>query len=87
MKALILTRELERVAQRCFWYKPPRDAISDPVNFAAHVLTYGTHEDVKILRRQLDDGDIDEALQKAPPGVFDARSWACWNLTFGRTPA
>lgn len=87
MQSLTLTKQLERVAQRCFWYKPPADAIRDVVSFTAHVLTYGTHEDVKILRQQLDDGDLFEALQHAPPGVFDARSWAYWNLKFGATPA
>jgi hypothetical protein len=87
MKSLRLTKELERVAMRCFWYKQPLDAITDPVNFTAHVLTYGTYEDVKTLRQQLDDEDIREALMTAPPGVFDARSWAYWNLKFGHTPA
>src|SRR5208283_3927990 len=24
---------------------------------------------------------------KAPPGIFDPRSWACWNLKCGRLPA
>lgn len=87
MKALKLTEELERIARRCFWYKPPKEAIQDPVMFAAHVLVYGTHEDVKILRQQLADEDICEALKNAPPGIYDARSWAYWNLKFGSTPA
>jgi len=27
-----------------------------------------------------------EVLDKAPPGVFDVRSWAYWNLKCGRQP-
>ena len=52
-----------------------------------HVLTFGTHEDVKALRRHVSDEDLKEAIDKAPPGVFDARSWAYWNLIIGRAEA
>jgi hypothetical protein len=52
------------------------------------VLTYGTHEDVTILRRYIDDGALREALAQAPPGIFDARSWSYWHLILnGQSPA
>lgn len=38
-------------------------------HFIAHVLTYGTYEDVKVLRTRVTDNQ----LRHAPPGVFDAR--------------
>jgi hypothetical protein len=63
--------ELLGVAERTVWYKTPAEAVADPLNFVAHVLTYGTHEDVKTLRRYLDLDDIRDALDHAPPGVFD----------------
>jgi hypothetical protein len=53
----------------------------------AHVLTYGTHDDVKVLRRYVSDEELRQALDKAPPGIFDPRSWAYWNLMLGRYPA
>jgi hypothetical protein len=53
----------------------------------AYVLTYGTHEDVRTLRRYLSDGELLEALDHAPPGIFDPRSWTYWNLKLGRYPA
>jgi hypothetical protein len=28
-----------------------------------------------------------EALDKAPPGIIDPRSWAYWNSKMGRYPA
>ncbi|MGH8178331.1 MAG: hypothetical protein ACREV5_18900, partial [Steroidobacter sp.] len=31
--------------------------------------------------------EILEALEHAPPGIFDKRSWAYWNLMVGRVPA
>jgi hypothetical protein len=31
--------------------------------------------------------ELAEAVEHAPPGIFDARSWAYWNLKIGRYPA
>lgn len=86
MKPLKLTPELERVAQRTLWFKPPEEAIRDPVHFIAHVLTYGAHQDVRTLRQQISDQELAEAIRNAPPGIFDARSWTYWNLKIGRYP-
>jgi hypothetical protein len=87
MTRLTLTDDLARVARRCVWFEPPERAIADPARFAAYVLTYGTHEDVKVLRAQVDDAALRALLDKAPPGIFDPRSWAYWNLKLGRFPA
>jgi hypothetical protein len=76
MKPLPSNSELRGVAERTVWYKPPAEAVADALNFVAHVLTYGTQEDVKTLRQYLDLDDIREALDHAPPGVFDERSWS-----------
>ena len=87
MKAIELTEDLRRVARRCVWFKPPEEAAACPEHFVAHVLTFGTHEDVKALRRQFSDAELIEAMDNAPGGVFDARSWAYWNLILGRAEA
>ncbi len=84
MTQLKLTEELARVAKRCVWYKTPEDAVSYTEHFIAHVLTYGTFEDVKALRQQVGNAELRAALDKAPAGVFDARSWNYWNLVLGR---
>ena len=84
MKSLTLTKELARVARRCVWFKSPQDAIRAPEHLVAHILTYGTYEDVRVLRAQLTDADLRQALDNAPPGIFDARSWTYWNLMIGR---
>ena len=31
--------------------------------------------------------ELREVLDHAPPGIFNGRSWAYWNLKLGRTPA
>jgi hypothetical protein len=86
MKPLPETPGLLAVAERVVWFKPPSEALTDPVHFLAHVMTYGTVEDLRALDGVIGPGDFREALDHAPPGVFDARSWAYWNLKYGRAP-
>lgn len=40
-----------------------------------------------LLRKFLSDDDLREALDHAPPGIIDPRSWAYWNSRLGRYPA
>jgi len=87
MKALPHTPELRAVAKRAVWFQSPDETLQDAVRLVAYVLTYGTHADVSTLRRHLSDGDLREAIDHAPPGIFDPRSWAYWNLKIGRYPA
>jgi hypothetical protein len=42
---------------------------------------------MKLLRQFLSDDDLREALDHAPPGIIDPRSWAYWNSKMGRYPA
>lgn len=87
MKPLPETSELLAVAERVVWFKPPREALAEPVHFLAHVMTYGTIEDLGALHGVAGPDAFRETLDNAPPGVFDARSWAYWNLKCGREPA
>ena len=64
MRPIPLTPEIEAVARRCVWYKPPAAAIEAPEHFIAHVLTYGTHEDVAVLRRAVTDDELRAAMQR-----------------------
>jgi hypothetical protein len=87
MRNLSQLPELAAVARKTVWFKSPDEALAAPYHLIAHVLTYGTHEDVTTLRRYVTNADLREALDHAPPGVFDARSWSYWNLILGRYPA
>ena len=84
--SLKLTPELERIARRALWFEEPAQAIADPVRFTAYVMTYGSHEDMQVLRLQLSDDDLRHALDHAPPGIFDGPSWSYWNTMLGRYP-
>jgi hypothetical protein len=87
MKRLELTPALRKAASRCIWFKTPEEALGSPIELAGHILTYGLIDDYAALREQLTDDDLREALDNAPPGIFDARSWAYWNLMVGREEA
>ena len=80
LRPLVPTTELEVVARRCVWFMEPAAALARPAHFIAHVLTYGMAEDVKTLRRYVSDDMLATALDQAPPGVFDGRSWGYWHL-------
>jgi hypothetical protein len=84
MKALPVTAELLAVARRVIWFEEPARALAESVQFLAHVMVYGTVEDLKALRGIVGKDDYREVLEQAPPGIFDARSWAYWSLVCDR---
>ena len=87
MTELPQTDDLLAVARRVVWYQPPATTLADVPLFVAHLLTYSTPRDVRLAKQYLSDDDLRRALDVAPPGVFDARSWTYWNLMLGRDPA
>jgi hypothetical protein len=87
MKPIPLTPETEAVARRVIWFEEPAEALSDPIRLMAYAMASATHGDMKVLRRYVSDEDFLEALDKAPPGIIDPRSWAYWNSKLGRYPA
>jgi hypothetical protein len=87
VKALPATPELLRVARRVIWFDEPERALADPVQFLAHVMVFGTVEDLAALDGIVGRNEYRDVLEQAPPGLFDARSWAYWNLVCGRPSA
>lgn len=83
--------ELERtslidIARRVVWFKSPQDALSDERHFLAHLLCYGSLEDIQYTRRTLGDGRVLDALVHAPSGVFSPRQWNFWHRHFQQIP-
>lgn len=87
MKSIPLNVETEPVVRRLVWFESPEEALADPVRFMAYAMARATHEEMKVIRRYVDDNDFREALDKAPAGIIDQRSWAYWNSKMGRYPA
>ena len=86
MKPLPHNADLLSLAPRVVWFEPPERALAEPVRFLAYVMTYGTLQDVAVIRRYVQLDDFREALEHAPPGIMDERSWAYWNAMTGRYP-
>jgi hypothetical protein len=86
MKSIPLTRLTLEVARRIIWFEPPEQALAEPIRFMAYAMTYARHEDMQVIRRFVCDDDFRTALDQAPPGIIDARSWAYWNSKLGRYP-
>jgi hypothetical protein len=78
--------ELIELAPRVIWFEEPELALRDEARFLVYLMTYGTVEDVITVQRVLPPDAFAKALQNAPTGIFDARSWSYWNVMMGRTP-
>jgi len=87
MKPIPLNAPMLEVARRIIWFEPAPQALAQPARFLAYAMTYARHEDMQIIRRYVSDDDIREALNLAPAGIMDPRSWAYWNCKMGRYPA
>ena len=86
LKPLPHDAELLNVAKHVIWFEPPERALADPVRFLTYLMTYGTADEIEVVRRYLDLDDFRAALEQAPPGIMDERSWAYWNVMTGRDP-
>jgi hypothetical protein len=86
MKSIPLNEETAALATQIIWFESPAKALSEPVRFMAYAMTYAMHEEMRVLRRYVSDDDFREALDHAPPGIIDPRSWAYWNSKMGRYP-
>jgi hypothetical protein len=75
---------LEAVAARVVWWKPPPEALADQRHFLARVMAAGTFDEVRRVRGHFPPEAFRAVLDDPPAGVFDARSWAYWNLMFDR---
>jgi hypothetical protein len=87
MKPIPLTETTRELAKRLVWFETPEKTLADPIRFMAYAFARATHEDMKLLRTFVSEADVREALDCAPPGIIDPRSWVYWNLRHGRYPA
>jgi hypothetical protein len=86
MMPIPLNEETAAIANQIIWFEPAAEALSNPIRFMAYAMTYAMHEEMRVIRRYVSDDDFREALDGAPPGIIDARSWAYWNSKMGRFP-
>ena len=77
---------LTEVAQRVIWFETPATALSDPARFLAYAFAFATADDMAVVRRHFDDDALRDALDCAPPGIIDPRSWSYWHTVLSRSP-
>lgn len=78
--------ETLELARRVVWFEPPEIALSNPIRFLAYVFRYAAPSDMRTVRRYVSDAELAEALERAPPGIIDGRSWAYWRLMLDLPP-
>jgi len=88
VKPLPLSPDLLAIVPNVIWFEEPAVALADPIRFLAYVImTYGTPADLAVVRRYVDADGFREAIENAPPGIMNERSWAYWNVMIDRYPA
>ncbi len=87
MISIPLNNETEKVARRVIWFEKPQQALADPVRFMAYAMRYAMPRDMSVIEKYIDKKDLKYAIDHAPPGIIDPRSWAYWNMRIGRYPA
>jgi hypothetical protein len=86
MKPFPHTPELLCAAKRIVWFKPPEEALDNPVELMAYAMKHSIDEDMALLLEHVGKDGLREAIDNAPAGIIDARSWSYWNARIGRYP-
>jgi hypothetical protein len=86
MNALPNTPETLALAKRLIWFEAPAQALLDPIRLLAYAFQFGRAADFALLNRHYSTADLRQALQSAPPGIIDGRSYAYWSLMLDLPP-
>lgn len=86
MGPLPQTPELIDAARRIVWFKPPEETLADCRQLLAYAMRHSTDEDMALLLKHVGLHGLKDALDHAPPGIIDPRSWSYWNARIGRYP-
>ncbi|WP_072374036.1 hypothetical protein [Hyphomicrobium sp. NDB2Meth4] len=73
-------------ARRIVWFKEPAEALRHPLELMAYAMKHSTDEDMALLLGHIRTEGLREAIDHAPPGIIDPRSWSYWNAKVGRYP-
>lgn len=82
-----MTPELRRIASRVVWWTPPEHAVARLDDFLCRVMTLGDLADANYIESTYGADRLRKALESAPAGVLDARSWHYWYHRLGLGPA
>lgn len=71
--------ELLEVAHHVVWHDSPEHILEFPAIFLAHLMTFGTPDDLGIARRHFTTEDFRSVLKNPPSGIFTPQAWAYWH--------
>jgi hypothetical protein len=87
MKSFPHTSTFLRAVKRIVQFKPAAEALDNPIEPLAYAMTHSTDRYMALLLDHAGEAGLREAIDKAPAGIIDARSWSQWNARIGRIPA
>jgi hypothetical protein len=70
---------MARIARRVCWWQYPEVTLENTPIFLCRVMVFGTWDDSCFVLAKHRKAAFREALQNAPPGLFDNRSWHYWH--------
>jgi hypothetical protein len=70
---------LGAIARRVCWWEPVGATLENTPLFLCRIMALGTWEDISIALDHYAKHAFRVALQNAPPGLFDPRSWHYWH--------
>jgi hypothetical protein len=70
---------LAAMARRVCWWEPVAATLENTALFLCRIMALGTWDDICIALDHYGRDAFREALQNAPPGLFDPRSWHYWH--------
>lgn len=82
-----MTPELRRIASRVVWWDAPEHVGVRLDDFLCRVMALGDLADANYIESAYGAERLQAALQSAPAGVLDARSWHYWHHRLGLGPA
>ena len=77
---------LHAIAARVCWWQPAGETLKDSPLFLCRVMTFGTWDDASFCLERFGRDGFRGALQSAPPGLLDPRSWHYWHHRLGLVP-
>ena len=72
-------QRLAWIARRVCWWQPAEATLENTPLFLCRVMVFGTWEDICVVLERYLENSLREALQSAPAGLFDNRSWHYWH--------
>jgi hypothetical protein len=73
------SEQMARIARRVCWWQSAEVTVDNTPLFLCRVMVFGTWDDVCFVIDKHGKASFREALQSAPPGLFDNRSWHYWH--------